>query len=507
MFRPIITSFLLSTWFVGSTFGEELHLHHENGMNEIFNDRELISVPDVCTIDHDQVQTLNEVELCVQVMNYANYNGVYQIELTPDPFDGIFAKGYCLDAARTISNQCYHFDIYSIIDDDIPADAFDHPDNVDLVTYLANHYTAGSNIVCPDGIEYNITSYDKQVALWRLIDDNPISSDWLAGSQSCVVDILVDDSTANGPNFFPDCNNENGILPLILVVDDDSGAITNQVIYLEVSVDFICVCVPGETEPPVPETQIPTAPTAGGDPHFKTWGGEKYDFHGACDLVLLQNPYFQEDLGVDIHIRTKFTQQWSYISSAVIRIGDESLEVMGGDENRHWINKVEGKDLADGISGFPIIFNQANSLSREFRIDLMDGSSISIKTFRDFVRVDVEVVTKSIEFEKSFGLMGSKEGKKVGRDKETVFEDNIAFGLEWQVLVSEPVLFHDRQGVQHPEQCLLPNVSSKSRRRLREVDITMQDAEIACSRVNEVDRDSCIFDVMATNDKDMVGAY
>jgi len=493
MFRRITTSFLLSTWFIGCTVGEELHLHHKNGVSKNFNHRELVSA-DICTIDHDLVQSLSEVYLCLTVVPNllaGGGTGVYDITLTQAPFNGLVTKGYCLDEERSISSGCYDFDTYSIVDTDIPADAFDKPDNLDLVTYLANYWAAGMQFDDGNGCDHTVTNIDMQVALWGLIDNSDGSADYLSNSEDCVVSGLVADATANGENYFPSCDDPNGILPLILVVDDQNGAITKQVTYSEISVDYVCTCEPG----------------GGGDPHFKTWSGKKYDFHGACDLVLLQNPDFQEDLGIDINIRTKFTKQWSYISSAVIRIGSESLEVMGGNENRYWINKVEGKDLADGISGFPITFNQANSNSREFRIDLMDGSSIFLKTFKDFVRVDVDVWKKSIKFEKSFGLMGNKEGEKVGRDKETIFEDDVAFGLEWQVLASEPVLFHDSQGVQHPEQCLLPNVSSKSRRRLREATITMQDAEIACARVSEVDRDSCIFDVMATNDNDMAGAY
>lgn len=41
-----------------------------------------------------------------------------------------------------------------------------------------------------------------------------------------------------------------------------------------------------------------------GDPHFKTWGGKWYDYHGQCDLVMLKIPEFEPDMGLDIHVRT-----------------------------------------------------------------------------------------------------------------------------------------------------------------------------------------------------------
>lgn len=44
---------------------------------------------------------------------------------------------------------------------------------------------------------------------------------------------------------------------------------------------------------------------ASGDPHINSWSGQTYDFHGGCDLVLLQDPDFANGLGLNIHIRTK----------------------------------------------------------------------------------------------------------------------------------------------------------------------------------------------------------
>jgi len=259
---------------------------------------------------------------------------------------------------------------------------------------------------------------------------------------------------------------------------------------------------------PVP-TSAPVLPRAGsnGDPHFTMWTGEKYDFHGACDLVLLQNPDFNNGLGMDIHIRTKFTKQWSYITSAVLRIGNDTFEVMAGVKNPHWINKVQGENLEHGVSGFSITFEQINSKSYEFRVDMRNGSIIIFKTFGDFLKIDVEG-GKSNNFVNSRGLMGNAEGEKVARDRDTVIEDNEAFGLEWQVLGTEPMLFHKVEGVQAPEKCALPTVASRSkRRRLSERLISMKSAQIVCSHVNEKDRDNCIFDVLATNDEEMAGAY
>jgi hypothetical protein len=246
-----------------------------------------------------------------------------------------------------------------------------------------------------------------------------------------------------------------------------------------------------------------------GDPHFKGWSGEKYDFHGVCDLVLVQNPSFHNGLGMDIHVRTKKTRMWSYIDTAVVRIGDDTLEVKGGAvEKSVWINKQEVDNLDDSmaVSGYPITYAQLNTKSRQFVIDLGNGEEIEIKSWNTMVSVNVKGARKE-DFGGSVGLLGSfPDGLRVGRDKVSILNDRNTFGQEWQVRPMDGQLFHVADGPQFPEQCEIPS-SVELRRRLAEATISKEDAEIACARVNEEDFDLCVFDVMATNDKENAGAY
>jgi hypothetical protein len=247
-------------------------------------------------------------------------------------------------------------------------------------------------------------------------------------------------------------------------------------------------------------------PASFGDPHIKTWTGERYDYHGICDLVLLQNPDFN-GVGMDIHIRTKKVQRWSLISSAVLRIGSETLEVMGSG-NKYWINGMEGGDLKKGVSGFAILHRVVNRQQEEFRVVLDDAAdeAIVLSTFKDMVRVDVKSAS-SKNYGRSLGLLGTfVGGLKIGRDKETVIEDNNAFGQEWQVLASEEMLFHVAEGPQAPEKCSIPSFET-IQRRLKESSFSLEDAEVACSRVSVDDFDSCVFDVLAMNDRDVAGSY
>merc|ERR1712125_294065 len=131
-----------------------------------------------------------------------------------------------------------------------------------------------------------------------------------------------------------------------------------------------------DIEKPTSDKTKYSATGAKGDPHFKLWDGEAYDFHGICDLVLLHNPEFNNGLGMDIHIRTKKMKHWSYIKTAVIRIGNESFEVMAERKhNYYWNNRIAGdeeiytmKELPATISGYNIQFRKINSQQLEYTI-------------------------------------------------------------------------------------------------------------------------------------------
>jgi len=286
---------------------------------------------------------------------------------------------------------------------------------------------------------------------------------------------------------------------------------------------------PTTLPPTVSHSDVPTAstsnsptedqhnPAVGGDPHFRTWSGAAYDFHGVCDLVLIHSAGFGKGIGMDVHIRTGRMKMWSYVASAVIRIGQDMFEVMGGNEVKVWTNGVEGElqnteGEKDGsyhvstISGHPIYMTRESEKQDEFVIDLGNGEEIVIGTWHSFVRVSFKNAKKE-NFKDSRGLMGSfPAGVKLARDSSTKVEDVNTFGQEWQVLDSEPNLFHNIKSPQHPLKCEIPS-HVEMRRRLGESKITTNQAEKACANVNEAERDLCVFDVMATNDEITAGAY
>lgn len=279
------------------------------------------------------------------------------------------------------------------------------------------------------------------------------------------------------------------------------------------------------TSPSSPPTALspPTIAPAGvyGDPHFMTWAGERFDFHGVCDLVFMKNLEFGNGLGMDIHMRTKRMGFWSFVSNVAIRIGNDILEIVGivGDEDRNnfWINGILGEDteisktdtgttLKSTISGFPINFKRSSTAQQEFVIHLDDNTEILITTWKAFVSVHVKN-GKYEHFQNSVGLMGSfPGGLKLARNKNSVIDDFDNFGQEWQVLASEQNLFRYIEGPQHPSACEIPS-SFEMRRRLGESTITFKQAREACSNVNQDLIDLCVFDVMATNDESTAAVY
>lgn len=250
---------------------------------------------------------------------------------------------------------------------------------------------------------------------------------------------------------------------------------------------------------------------ATGDPHFSTWSGRKFDFHGVCDLVLIHNPEFQQGLGLEIHVRTKKMKQFSFISSAVLQVGHESLEVMGDiHKNLFWINKMQGEDtdnegIIGEINGYDINYQKVNSKQHEFIVNV-GGASISMKTYKNFVHVGVSDATES-SFGLSKGLFGAYgTGELTSRDGSKTFENMDEFGQEWQVRPGDGSLFHEVEGPQAPDKCQMP-LATNVRRRLAESNVSQEDAKLSCAHVDPGVFEMCVFDVMATGDNGVAGAY
>lgn len=250
----------------------------------------------------------------------------------------------------------------------------------------------------------------------------------------------------------------------------------------------------------------------------KTWKNEHYEYHGQCDMILTKDKDFADGLGLDIQIRTKLVRYWSYIESAAVRIGDDILEVRGSvdpdnAEPVYWIN-LEHKGKADSVGGFPLRIGTGTGRNHKhnFEIDLSSkfpGQSIVIAVWKEFVKVTITNASEEA-FGNTVGMLGQfSSGMTLGRDGFTVLHDFSELGNEWQVLPSEDMLFHDLSEPQFPKKCIEPeDPQGARRRRLGEDSVTEDAAEAACASIADAaDRKDCVYDILATQDLDMVGAY
>jgi hypothetical protein len=257
------------------------------------------------------------------------------------------------------------------------------------------------------------------------------------------------------------------------------------------------------------------APEVGGDPHITTWKNEHYEFHGQCDLVMAKDPEFADGLGLDVHIRTKLVRFWSYIKTVAIRIGNGILEIEGSanpqeNESNYWINYEYQGDLTD-FAGFPVTTVASSVKKRIYEIDLgskFPGQKIYINIYNEFVRVKFD--GGKAAFGNTVGLLGDFDtGKTLARDGSTVLQDFSELGNEWQVLPAEPKLFRQVSQPQFPEKCIEPeDPLGERRRRLDENSITEEEAEVACASLKDpLSMKDCVYDILATQDIGMVGAF
>jgi len=261
-----------------------------------------------------------------------------------------------------------------------------------------------------------------------------------------------------------------------------------------------------ETETPQGKSAPPPTNKGGvsGDPHFKTWTGDKYDYHGECDLVLVDHPSFMDGLGLRVHIRTTRVKYFSYIEQVAVQIGEDVLE-FNNDVDNFLINgeipEANRKHHRTYLGGF-VVRRDTKSISirlhDEGRQDL-HVAKIDLHARRNgFPHVIVDGGNTEI-FKGSLGLLGDWEtGKRIARDGETELggHDATDFALEWQVQDTEPALFQESRFPQYPTTCTPP--AARIENRLGS-SAFQKEAEEACAHWKE-DKEDCIFDVIATRD-------
>jgi len=264
------------------------------------------------------------------------------------------------------------------------------------------------------------------------------------------------------------------------------------------------------TPTPAPNTNSTSQPTptpaptqtsnGGGDPHFRMWDGKRISYQGECDLVVFQIPQFAAMGKFYLHARTTIRKYHSAIRNLAFRIGDDVFEVAGKDE--FYLNGNFSNYYPSSFAGFPIkglnSTRRNHQVGKTFSIDFFEYGHMVIDIYREFLYITVYGTARG--FKDAVGLMGSwsKPGM-FGRNNKTILKNSKIFAEEWQVLNSEPMIFHEARPPQYPQPC---KMAPSNARRIEDVKAQRM-AHKACSRFSGDSFDMCVMDVLQTGDVNM----
>jgi hypothetical protein len=249
------------------------------------------------------------------------------------------------------------------------------------------------------------------------------------------------------------------------------------------------------------------------DPHFRSFNGGFFSFHGQCDMVLMKSLGFASGRGLDVHIRTTRIDNsqfsYSYISGIAVKLGDAVVEVMT--DGGLIVNGEEAELSGErtGVAGILLTSTVKGANKNIIVHDLALSEDISIQ-IRANTKTGMLFIDVNGMFSDSIGLLGSTEGM-FARDGETDMAGFWnALGEEWQVRKTEPKLFLDtHREPQHPAGCLYAGAAKRKahlRRRLTDDladEVNIEVATKACAKLSGELRDFCITDIMATGDLEL----
>jgi hypothetical protein len=272
------------------------------------------------------------------------------------------------------------------------------------------------------------------------------------------------------------------------------------------------------------------------DPHFKTFNGKAFSYHGECDLVLMRSRAFDEGKGLSIHVRTTRMDNYrgaaySLISAAAVQMGNTVLEVSTDDGGSLLVDGSR-QEFANGEDSF-LSFAAGYTLERStkgkhglitvFDLNLRNEKKISIRCNTKSMMLFVDVTGY---FEDSEGLLGAPVGGSEGlgsRPNAAGHRFDMtgnwnSYGEEWQVLDTEPNLFQEKRFPQYPQGCVYESTAAfKDNKRMLRRRLLLDsvdeaaleiDARKACAPESVGEEETimsqfCFNDVMATGDLEL----
>lgn len=267
------------------------------------------------------------------------------------------------------------------------------------------------------------------------------------------------------------------------------------------------------------------------DPHFSTWHGSNYDYHGECDLVYTKCNNFNHGKGLHLHVRTKHVEPklWSTFSNIALRIGEDVFELT--EDGDYYVNAEKNPSLPMMLSGehevSKGIFEHNDKELTAYDIDLMNGSYLKIGFFNaKYLFFEINPILGTDQFSDCVGLSSSwsqiykphneEHEILIGRSGKRYMNGIEApdFAEEWQVRPEEDgMLFQTKDGPQYPQQCNRSPFDVRTGRRHLE-ELYNQDggehhrrAMDACAHHSkEAHYENCVFDLLVTGDMDFANA-
>jgi len=247
------------------------------------------------------------------------------------------------------------------------------------------------------------------------------------------------------------------------------------------------------------------------DPHFKTFGGKRYDFHGGCPLVLVQSAF------MDIHIETKVETGYSSIQSVGFRMN------MGMDDPVFIDKDTNPNDIPKTFGGYE--FNYVAAAQR-YELILDDGQYVTVSAWNG---KPSSVMVHGLEdsFGDAKGMCG-EWGKNDLLDRNgDVMDNGNLMGAEWKVrnigdfpipgIDSEPAPkcvpeeFHmgggeDKKFCERNKCLCAPAGADFECGENCQKCVTEEEIKTACEAVSDADKKNCKFDVKTTGDTEFAKA-
>eukprot|EP00535_Pseudo-nitzschia_heimii_P013497 CAMPEP_0197196758 /NCGR_PEP_ID=MMETSP1423-20130617/32524_1 /TAXON_ID=476441 /ORGANISM="Pseudo-nitzschia heimii, Strain UNC1101" /LENGTH=522 /DNA_ID=CAMNT_0042650571 /DNA_START=68 /DNA_END=1632 /DNA_ORIENTATION=+ len=267
-----------------------------------------------------------------------------------------------------------------------------------------------------------------------------------------------------------------------------------------------------------------------GDPHFRTWGNNFYDFQRSCDMIHVRNSF------LDFHIRTKYRGGFSAVTKLALRFTTDIMEM--ADDGSLALNGAPAT-APFNLDGIYPVTSVVTGYGTEVTV-LMSGGQSMLLTSRGRGGINIWIDAHGSDFCDSQGMAGTwvQEGwfERDGVTEMTDFCDSqgmagtwvqegwferdgvtemintntggggkylefVDYGIEWEVdaLSGDPVLFSTpaTDSCTDPPVCdpLDPYFSSCSRRQ-RERKLQPVNINLECSLLctNPSDVENCVFD-------------